>query len=185
MCTYDGGSDGIVLWVFENCFLNTRVGILYFWALALSFNLLFSLFHSEFPTKNNSLQSPQLTRPIYPHKQRLFLPASLQISIALPDPVQTRTNCIFLFIALTACNVASGIRVFPCGTQYPWKYKIFPSIPLKSNSKNIFYNFTSEYELDHLLSHFTRAIDRLKVLKKKKEHFVFLTFNNSLRIADI
>ena len=37
---------------------------------------LFSLFHSEFPTKNNSLQSPRLTRPIYPHKQRLFLPAS-------------------------------------------------------------------------------------------------------------
>ena len=40
--------------------LNTRVGILFFWALALSFNLLFSLFHSEFPTKNNSLQSPQV-----------------------------------------------------------------------------------------------------------------------------
>ena len=106
--------------------------------------------------------------------------------IALPDPVQTKTNCIFLFIALTACNVASGIRVFPFGTQYLWKYKI--GIPLKSNSKNIFYNCTSDYELVHLLSHFTRAVDRLKVLKKKKQHFVFfvfLTFNNSLRIADI
>ena len=65
-------------------------------------------------------------------------------------------------------RIASGIRVFPCGTQYPWKYKIFPNIALKSNSKNIFYNCTSDYELDHLLSHFTRAIDRLKVLKKKK-----------------
>ena len=39
--------------------------------------------------------------------------------IVLPDLVQTKTNCIFPFIALTVCNVASGIRVFPCGTQYP------------------------------------------------------------------
>ena len=103
----------------------------------------------------------------------IFSKNPCKFPIALPDPVQTKTNCIFLFIAQTAYNVASGIRVFPCGTQYPWKYKIFPSIPLKSNSKNIFYNCTSDYELDHLLSHFTRAIDRLKVLKKKKIAFCF------------
>ena len=104
----------------------------------------------------------------------------------LPDLVQIKTNCIFLFIALTACNVAAGIKVFPCGTQYPWKYKIFRNIPLKSNSKDIFYNCRSDDELDHLLSHFTRAIDSLKVLNKKLAFcFCFLMFSNFLRIADI
>ena len=92
----------------------------------------------------------------------------------LPDLVQTKTSCIFLFVALTACNVASGIRVFPCGTQHPWKCKIFPNIPLMSNSKNIFYNFTSDDELDHLLSRFTRAVDRLKVLNEKFAFFLFV-----------
>ena len=43
----------------------------------------------------------------------IFSKNSCKFSIALPDPVQTKTNCIFLFIALTACNVASGIRTFP------------------------------------------------------------------------
>ena len=50
-------------------------------------------------------------------------------------------------------QVALGIKAFPCQTQYPWKYKILPNIA--SNSKNIFENFTSDDQLDHLLSHFT------------------------------
>ena len=77
-------------------------------------------------------------------------------------------------ITLPACNVASGVRVFPCGTQYPWKYKTFPNIPLKSNSKNILYNCTSDDELDLLLWHFTRVVDRLKVLNEKVAFFVFV-----------
>ena len=93
----------------------------------------------------------------------------------LPDLVQTKTNCILLFISLTACNVAPGIRVFRCATQHPWKHKIFPNIPLKSNSKNIFYSSTSDDELDHLLPHFTRAVDTLKVLNEKLALFCFLT----------
>ena len=110
-----------------------------------------------------------------------------KLPTVVPDIVQTKANFIFLFISLTAFNVASGIRVFRCGTQHPWKDKIFPNIPLKSNSKNIFYNCTSDDELDHLLQHFTRTIDRLKVLIKKLAFFCFcfLRFNNSLRIADI
>ena len=91
----------------------------------------------------------------------------------LTNLVQIKTNCVFLFIALTACNVASGIRVFQCRTQYPWKYKILPYIRLKSTSKEIFYNCTSDDELDHLLSHFARAIDRLKVLNEKLSCFFF------------
>ena len=104
----------------------------------------------------------------------------------LPDLVQIKTNCIFLVVALTACNVVLGNRIFPCGTQYPWKYTFFPNIPLKSNSKKIFYNCTFDDELDHLLSHSTRAIDRFKVNEKLAFFcFCFLTFDNSLRTADI
>ena len=97
----------------------------------------------------------------------IFFKNPCRFPTVLPDLVQTKTNCIFPFIAPTACNVASGIRVFPCGTQYQSKYKILPNIPLKSNSKNIFYNSTSDDELDHPLSHFIRAIDKLKALNEK------------------
>ena len=79
-----------------------------------------------------------------------------------------------LHIPLYRTNrLQSSIRYqsVPYGTQYSWKYKIFPNIPLKSNSKNIFYNCTSDDELDHLLSHFTSAIDRLKVLDGKQAFF--------------
>ena len=44
----------------------------------------------------------------------IFFKNPCKFPIALPDPVQTKTNCIFLFIALTACDVESGIWVFPC-----------------------------------------------------------------------
>ena len=109
----------------------------------------------------------------------IFFKNPLKFSIVIPDLVQTKTNCIYLFIALTACNVASGIRLFPYGNQYPCKYKIFPNISLKSNSKNIFYYCTSDDELDHPLSHFTtRAIDRLKFLSEKLLYnSIFLFFD--------
>ena len=108
----------------------------------------------------------------------IFFKNPRKFSIVIPDLVQTKTNCIFLFIALTTCNVALGIRLFPYGNQYPWKYKIFPNISLKSNSKNIFYYCTSDDKLDHLLSHFTRAIDRLKFLSEKLLYSsIFLFFD--------
>ena len=100
-----------------------------------------------------------------------------KFSTDFPNLVQTKTNCIFLFIAQTVCNVLSGIRVFPRETQYPWKYKIFRNIPLKSKSKNIFYNnCTSDDELAHLLSPFTRAIDELKVRNENLTFFFVFVF---------
>ena len=60
---------------------------------------------------------------------------------ALVCVVQTKANCIFSFIALTACNVASVIRVFPC--------QVWNSIPMKMQNlpKHFFKVKPKEYLL--------------------------------------
>ena len=39
----------------------------------------------------------------------IFSENPCKFPIALPDPDQTKKNCIFLFIAVTVCNVASSV----------------------------------------------------------------------------
>ena len=107
--------------------------------------------------------------PVFSVFSHLFQKSSQIFDRFTKSIVQTKTNCIFRFVALTACNVALGIRVISYEIQYLWKYNIFRN---KSNSKNVFCNFTSDDELGHLLLHFTRAIGRLKDLNENLAFFL-------------
>ena len=52
-----------------------------------------------------------------------------------------------------------------------------PKHSFKVKLKEYLLHCTSDNELDHLLLHFSRAIDRLKVLYEKLAFFLFLFFD--------